>query len=168
VQSLVLYKTLTLTSADEIHLTSLASVLNEYVSFGLADKEYMTRLLTDCCVYIALDEGGLIGTVTVNHEKDFDVIQHLVVINSHRSRGIGGALLSLALSNISPYRDVKAEGWKKPSGWDAESLFMKAGFVITSVVDGYWESHCSSSDYCPYYTSRCNCSCKLVIRHGKR
>jgi GNAT superfamily N-acetyltransferase len=152
--------------ADSSLVTALAELLNEYVSFGLADDSYMRKLFSTGDVYVIRElHGEIIGTVTSQKQENSAVIKHLVVREGSRGMGIASYLLQHAMKELPVGIQVHAEGWAKPHGWEAEKIFLREGFSIESVDVDYWKDNCNSTDYCPYFTGTCNCACKLVMKH---
>jgi N-acetylglutamate synthase-like GNAT family acetyltransferase len=158
IEEIVIYQTTSLCDVER-----LKYLLNKYVSFGLATTEYVESLVQKCKVYVATDGDKIVGTATLEFTGKTAEVKHLVVDESYRKLGIGGRLLKFVLDANSTVV-LTATGWVKPTGWDAEGLFLSQEFVVVSEDKNYWKSACTSATYCPYFSGECNCSCKLVER----
>lgn len=148
---------------------AVRSLLNQYVSFGLMTESKLTELITYHAVIVAFEEGKLVGVATLSKAVDDWELSHIAVVESHRSRGIGASLLDCALviyrhaqAGQAQPLPLKASGWTTPQGWSAEKLFLSKGFTIQQEDKDYWLEVCKSSQDCPHYTDKCQCSCKLV------
>lgn len=79
--------------------------------------------------FIAADDDEIVGSIVAGHDGKRGYIQHLIVLSTHRSSGIGSRLVALsveALSDIDIYKShihvlvdnkVGNNFWSK-QGWD--------------------------------------------------
>jgi GNAT superfamily N-acetyltransferase len=92
----------------------------------------------------------------------------LVVSETHRRQGLGSGLLREVLSFYGNVNNWNAVEWKKPTGWDAESLFLNNNFVITDTKKDEWGSVCNTINDCPFYQEDKQCACESVYVELKR
>jgi hypothetical protein len=153
-------------SVKDRFLLDVVKLLNDYLSFGLATVPYIESLLVSGEIYLAVRDDKLLGAVTLVRELDSMLVKHLVVDIAHRGGRIALRLVDHLLAEIPPSLDVRADGWVKPTGWQAEKIALKYGFSIISEDPDYWKKDCTSTSFCPYFTGVCNCSHKTVVRRG--
>jgi predicted GNAT family acetyltransferase len=144
----------------------LVDLLNKHLSYGLMNLEYIADILAHGEVYFVTENFIHIGVLTIMRKENNTIVKHVVVSPEYRDRGIASLLLGTALSDIPTTADVIAEGWTTPLGWDAQGVFTRFGFKFESEDTDYWRSDCKSDDFCHFFTSDCNCSCKIFKREG--
>lgn len=152
-----------LEEANEENIDSINKMINEHLSFGLMNHLIVEDLILNHRVYIAKTPNNLIiGVLCLRFMDGYNEICHVVTLAEYRRKGICSQLLKIALKEYDSNLDLRARGWVKPNGWDAQSIFLNNGFEIISVDKNYWKKDCTSSSFCPYHTCKCNCSALLV------
>lgn len=148
---------------DTLFAKSLASFLNEYLSFGLCSLDYSVELIKRHKVYVVLNSDVVVATVVLYSSGSDYRVSHLAVAQELRGKGLGRSLLETLLYDNGNL-PMHAVGWVTPNGWEAERIFLSCGFSISSTDQDYWRKDCKDVSFCPHYTDRCNCSATFAVR----
>ncbi|OCA87807.1 hypothetical protein A8F94_08160 [Bacillus sp. FJAT-27225] len=174
---------------NENDVSQIATLLNNYLSFGNANERNLIKLCNSRYTLCAEINQKVIGYISskevinieedlnynrkfidafnmarMNSKKEAIYITHMVVDPIFRKKGIGNKLLKFILREGHDKQFV-AVGWVTPNGWNAKTIFLDNGFEIISKEERFWYSTENViTAYCPYCGEVCTCSAVLSFK----
>lgn len=88
--------------------------------------ESVSASITDDTTYIAFHRGKAVGTITLGQFEGEPVIWKIYVLPEAHGRGIGTALMNIAMEDVGPAHDVRIEFVKGNSS--ASAFYTRRGF----------------------------------------
>lgn len=162
-------------------VAGVVTILNKYLSFGLANDISVADTLAKCLTYVYIVDSEIKGYVCARklsandfvltkEEKDSlycipdsYIITHLVVDDSCRKKGIGKELIKEVLNTIDTQYKIYALGWIKSDSnkWEAETIFKSLGFKPNLYINEYFARE---GYYCDICKSTCSCSASIYSK----